>query len=253
MSKTIYIRGGAASNTAIKVMTSHFIGYGYEVVRSRPISGGYSTVCWETSDRYATNVSLNKFVNSTNKYGAFFAFDTLKVRHPEVFGATQLFEGGKFSFPLLARKVHHKGGTDIVVCKTMKEALAAKPSADFFSVFVPTKTEYRLWVFEGTLLAVYEKVYKGEGEYAGFMRNRKFGFSFQKRDELVEDAALGTMGANAVLSLGMDFGAVDVILGKDGKYYCLEVNSMPAIDSTERSSGIRLAKSIVGYIEKHAK
>jgi glutathione synthase/RimK-type ligase-like ATP-grasp enzyme len=47
----------------------------------------------------------------------------------------------------------------------------------------------------------------------------------------------------------MDWGAVDILHGLDGKYYVLEVNSMPDISSNIRVSGIRLADRIHRWAE----
>jgi glutathione synthase/RimK-type ligase-like ATP-grasp enzyme len=118
-----------------------------------------------------------------------------------------------------------------------------------FSVWIPTATEYRVWTICGKAIAIYEKVYKGSGEYDGFMRNRRFGFKFEKKDELRETKAITKPAIEAVKALHMDFGAVDILKGKDGKFYVLEVNSMPHIDNLKRSSGVRLAKAISNWAE----
>jgi hypothetical protein len=154
-------------------------------------------------------------------------------------------------FPWLARKKHHIKGKDIQVVKSYQEAEAVRRARthDFFSVWIPTKTEYRVWTFN-RVIAIYEKQFKGEGEYEGYMRNRRFGFKFVKRDDLLDNRKLGSSCTKAVGAINMDFGAVDILESKDGHYYVLEVNSMPHIDSTERSSGIRLAKNISLWAEK---
>jgi hypothetical protein len=150
---------------------------------------------------------------------------------------------------LLARNVRHTKGKDIIVCKSLAEIRKAALKREFYVKWIPTQTEYRVWVFKKRILSVSEKVYKGEGEYTGYIRNRRFGFKFVKRDDLREAPYLGQLCVNAVKALEMDFGAVDVLAGKDGEHYVLEVNSMPAIDSVKRSSGIRLAASISKWAE----
>ena len=104
-------------------------------------------------------------------------------------------------------------------------------------------------MFKNKAFAVYEKVFKGEGEYQGYARNHRFGFKFVKQDEMREVEDLTKPSIGAVKALGMDFGAVDVILGKDGKYYVLEVNSMPSIENNKKSTGIRLAAAISKWAE----
>lgn len=252
--KTIYLAGGQGSNTAIKVITSHLEKAGHRVTRDPKDPNGWDvTVRWGRSYGY-DKPALNAHVNQFDKYEAFFPMVKLDVSVPSVFSMQDFVSTLPQYlpvFPWLARKKHHVKGKDIEVIKTYKEAQAIKFAGthDFFSVWIPTKTEYRVWVFQDQVLAVYEKTFKGEGEYEGFMRNRRFGFKFEKRDDLRGVKSLVKNSVNAVKAVNMDFGAVDVLEGKDGKFYVLEVNSMPHIDSTERSSGIRLAAAMSKWAE----
>jgi hypothetical protein len=201
-------------------------------------------------------------VNRHDKFEAFEAFDAYGVPHPSVFtldeGVHQHWPGededGKWGdpFPWLAREKHHAKGRDVVVCETGEEAhhQYKLEEKDFFSVFIPTKTEYRVWVFQGKAFTVSEKIFKGEGEYQGYMRNQRFGFKSEKRDDLRKYEPLTVPSINAVKALDLDFGAVDIIEGKDGKFYVLEVNTMPDIDSVKRVSGIRLASRISRWAEQ---
>jgi len=246
--KTIYLRGGKATNTAVQILTHHLSALEHEVVRHRDLPHDV-IVCWGMSCTRETP-TLNGNVNKFDKWEAILQFHRHKISAPIVFPIREL-EHHAFRFPLLARNRTHRGGLDIKVVNDWREAYAvnAKGDKDFFSVYIPTETEYRVWVFKNRAFAVYEKLYKGEGEYLGIQRNRHFGFKFEKQDELLQDEALSTLSIAAVKALNMDFGAADVILGKDGKYYVLEVNSMPNISSLKKSSGIRLANQISRWAE----
>lgn len=251
--RTIYLAGGMGSNTAIKVMTHHLVKLGHKVVRDHKDPDGWDvTVRWGKSYGY-DKPALNAHVNRFDKYNAFTAMLKADVPVPKTFDVEDLRLNalGMPAFPWLARKRHHVKGKDIEVVKNYREAEQVRRAGthDFFSVWIPTRTEYRVWAFQGKALAVYEKVYKGEGEYEGFSRNRRFGFKFEKRDDLRGLKALTKPSVDAVKALDMDFGAVDVLEGKDGKFYVLEVNSMPNIDTIERSSGIRLAQAISNWAE----
>lgn len=252
--RTIYLAGGQGSNTAIKVITTHLEKVGHRVTRDPKDPKGWDvTVRWGRSYGY-DKPALNAHVNQFDKYEAFFPMAKLDVSVPSVFSMQDFVSTLPQylpAFPWLARKRHHVKGKDIEVIKTYKEAQVIKFAGthDFFSVWIPTKTEYRVWVFQDQVLAVYEKTFKGEGEYDGFMRNRRFGFKFEKRDDLRGVKSLVKNSINAVKAINMDFGAADVLEGKDGKFYVLEVNSMPHIDSTERSSGIRLAAAMSKWAE----
>ena len=257
MSK-IHIRGGKADNPTVIMLTQHLTGLGHEVDRSglKPFD---VVVSWGLSYR-GDRPSLNGNVNQFDKYDCFEEFRKAHVLCPSTLS---LIEGhnlcdfaGPISVPLqlpwLARKRRHAKGKDIVVCKDSKDVgrVLFQDRHDFFSVFIPTETEFRVWLFQDKAFAIQEKVYKGPGEYAGFLRNNRFGFRFEKRDNLRGYAhVLEDQSIKAVKALGLDFGAVDVLLGKDRNYYVLETNTMPAIDSIKRSSGIRLAKHISKWAE----
>ena len=254
--KTIYIRGGKGSNTAIKVMMHHFNELGHKVVRAKEdiYDVGLSWGCSYEGPKPFLNAHVNRF----NKFTAFSKFREAGVLCPTTFPVNSrlaMYENEAYrpeKFPWLARKKQHSKGKDIVVCKNMAEACDVRRNNqhDFFSVYIPIDTEYRVWVFKDKAFATYEKVYKGQGEYQGFMRNRRFGFDFSKRDDLVGSHQLEGPCIKAVKALGMDWGAVDILKGKDGKYYVLEVNSMPHISNTKRSCGVRLAKQVSMWAEK---
>lgn len=246
--KTIYIRGGAKKNTAVGVLTAHLTGLGHEVVRSKEL-GFDAMLCWGMSPQGIPGRALNSKVNSVNKYEAILKFHEAHVPAPFVTRyqdvVTEDFQPGDI---WLARNFQHKQGRDIQICKTPQDTRNAE--CDFYSRYIPTETEYRVWVFGDKNLAVYEKVWKGEGEYEGIQRNHRFGFRYEKRDALRADRLLTQYAVDAVKAIALDFGAVDIILGKDRKYYVLEVNSMPDIDTPQRSSGIRLANQISQWAEQ---
>jgi len=250
--QTIYLKGGKASNTAIKIMTHHLEELGHEVVRSEddPFMVGLS---WGRSYN-GPKPFLNSKVNQYDKFNCFKQFRDKNVLCPKTFHIDDDLDVSYWIQlqPVLARKKHHTKGKDIVVCKTANDIRQVQRVGqhDFFSVFIPTDTEYRVWVLGNKAFATYEKVYKGKGEYEGFMRNRRFGFKFIKRDELIGTHQIEGPCIKAVAALGMDWGAVDILKGKDGKYYVLEINSMPHIDSIQRSSGVRLAKHVSIWAEK---
>lgn len=248
----IYLRAAKRSN-ALEVLAQHLVEHGHQV-QFGPEENFDATVCWGISHPKGPKPMLNALVNKYNKFTCFQAFRAAQVRCPLTFELQQNNDDYNFAnceLPWLARRVQHTRGKDIRVCRTqdsVRAAIAANKH-DFFSIYIPTKTEYRAWVWRKRVLSVQEKVFKGPGEFKGFIRNHRFGFHFQKREELREDPRIVKPAVGAVKALEMDFGAVDLLEGKDGKMYVLEVNSMPAIDSPKRSSGIRLAAAISRWVE----
>jgi glutathione synthase/RimK-type ligase-like ATP-grasp enzyme len=244
---TIYLRCAKEHNQSIRVLTQLLTEAGHEVVNNPPTNGSYATVCWGMSS--TVEGVLNGKVNRFNKMQALDKFMGAGCKVPEITIREHVDRITKW--PQLARKVEHKCGRDIIVCRNRFQARRAlERGRTWFSEFIPTETEYRVWVFRKRVLGVYEKIWKGEGEFTGCVRNHRFGFQFQKRDDLRKSEAIATAATSAVKSIEMDFGAVDLIKGKDGELYVLEVNSMPNIDNPKRSSGIRLCSSIGVWADK---
>jgi len=254
MSATIYLRGDDCPT--MEVLKEHFTNLGVPVVRHKAEEHDV-TVCWGTSMQELRGPNLNGKVNKYSKFTHFKKFDKLDVRHPLVFEREKIldFIDDPPPFPWLGRKPYHDNGKDIIPMTSLKEvvrALINREDFDFVSVFVPTEAEYRVWVFGSKVLAVYKKVHKGK-RFTGIERQFDFyrSFLFQNRDDLLNDKRLCKLSTDAVASIDLDFGAVDVLLGEDHKYYVLEVNSMPNIDCLTRVSGIRLTKAIAKWADEN--
>jgi glutathione synthase/RimK-type ligase-like ATP-grasp enzyme len=149
-------------------------------------------------------------------------------------------------FPLLARKITGQGGTDIVPVFEAKEIpwrIAA--GWDWFSSYIPMITEHRVWVFRGRALGTYEKQMRRPKDYKYIGRNFRNGFDFVKSD-FVRDAS--EQAVKAVKALRLDFGAVDMLRGMDGRVYVLEVNTAPGcIKSGAQATLGKLADCIVDW------
>lgn len=176
-------------------------------------------------------------------------FDELVTLHKAGIKAPPYsLEGDGLQFPILGRKRNHTRGRDIVSClqndKEFEWRKAGKIS-DYFVQYVPKKAEYRVWAYRRRSLAVYEKVMRYPERYRGVGWNWHQGFAFTFVNEAPEE--LKQLGATAVNSLGLDFGAVDILHGQDGQYYVLEVNSAPGVQ--EARTGIsKLANHIAKWV-----
>lgn len=135
--------------------------------------------------------------------------------------------GEGLRFPMLARVSMGYGGTDIVPVFQEEELEWRRQSGfDWFSEYVPLITEFRVWVFRGKHLGTYEKDMVRSHEYKYIGRNFRNGFDFHPIVELPLATKLAHAGCDAV---GLDFAAVDMLLGKDGKLYILELNTAPGV------------------------
>jgi glutathione synthase/RimK-type ligase-like ATP-grasp enzyme len=105
------------------------------------------------------------------------------------------------------------------------------------------RREYRVHVFNGEVIAIYEKVPNEEGTVIFKAHN----CSFQLRT--IEACRLRPedyqVCINAVNSLGLLFGGVDLLRDKDQQVFVSEVNSAPALNSTNID---RYVSKITEYI-----
>lgn len=154
--------------------------------------------------------------------------------------------------PLLARKITGHGGTDIVPVFEQKEVLwRAQAGWDWFSSYVPTDTEYRVWIYRGQHLDTYEKVMVRPHDYKYVGRNFRNGFDFLKSKCVVDAYDQAVM---AIRALRLDFGAVDLLRGKEtGQIFVLEVNTAPGcIKSGAQATLGKLADCITTWdLEGH--
>lgn len=155
--------------------------------------------------------------------------------------------------PLIFRKRRHSQGRDIRICRTPAgvRAALARGRHDFFTHFVESDTEYRVWVYRNRVLAAYEKRLTEPENNTGFGRNRSKGWTFHALPTAEISDNLRRCSRSTISALGLDFGAVDV-LGKrnpDGSttYCVLEVNSAPGVSDEHRTAIVKLVHRIVRW------
>lgn len=155
---------------------------------------------------------------------------------PKVYVGNDALNASK-SEVLLGRRVNHTQGRDIILClqrEDVKRALALpndeRPA--FFTSYIPTSREFRVHVFEKEVLKISEKILTDEDKFqVSWIRNFENGYTFRNvRD--IGDTVLNNISQAAIAAieaLGLDFGAVDIVLSDDGFWYVLEVNTGPSL------------------------
>lgn len=107
-------------------------------------------------------------------------------------------------------------------------------NAPLYTKYIKKKEEYRIHVFQGEAFFVQRKARKldvPDEEVNWKVRNLAGGFIFANKEVEVADVAKREAIA-AVHALGLDFGAVDIILGTDKNWYVLEVNTACGLEGT---------------------
>lgn len=158
-------------------------------------------------------------------------------------------DGKGLEFPILGRKRRHTKAKDIVPILQNDQEFEwrlAGGVSEYFVQYIPKQAEYRVWAYRKRPLGVYQKVMKYPERYVrGVGWNWQQGFAFEFKPEPPEE--LRAAGVNAIDALGLDFGAVDILHGKDGKVYVLEVNTSPGTQGA-RAGISNLADKITRWV-----
>ena len=121
-------------------------------------------------------------------------------------------------------KLSGHSGEGIVIAETINELV----DAPLYTKWVRIGQEYRVHVFRGEVLDVQRKARKHDVPDEGVnwkVRNLAGGFIFARADVNPPEDVL-KQAVDAVEALGLDFGAVDIITGKNNNNaYVLEVNT----------------------------
>lgn len=169
-----------------------------------------------------------------------------------------LTEGG-IILPVVARKIRHSKGKDIIVCRTQRDIQRAiRRGRQYYTPLVESQTEYRVWVYRNRILAVYEKRLTEPELNTKFGRNRQNGWTFHALESAAIPDNVRHAARDSVAALGLDFGAVDVlgtvrggngVVGGSGVVAAtvLEVNSAPGISDEHRTAIVKLVHRIVRW------
>jgi len=190
--------------------------------------------------------TLNARAGMADKYEQLRTLHRAGVTVPPLYN-----EGHEIKFPLLARKRQHRAGKDLMPVFQPEEIPWRRAAgAEFFVEYIPVANEYRCWVFRDSHLGTYEKHMVRPAEYKRIGRNFKNGFAFQlvRHDDIPRGAV--EEAKKSVKALGLDFAAVDILRGKDGKFYVLELNTAPGVEGPNRQVVQGLTEKIARWVKE---
>lgn len=203
--------------------------------------------------REKANTKLNPDIsNSTNKRVMRELFTDAGIPMPTLYSVGEIT--GEFSNmvkPTLMKFVgrpdkHMKGrGFWLITNRDeLNKALAGtsrKGAATHFMEYIEADKEVRVHIFRGKSIRMTEKKYDGEtGCHRDYTTIKPTGGKVERR--LIRRAA-----KKAVKALGLDFGAVDILV-KNGEIFVLEVNAAPGLGGT---MPITYAKAIKEWYENN--
>lgn len=154
---------------------------------------------------------------------------------------------------VLGRKLLNSSGGKGIVEFSLADTPALLPE-DFeniplFVKYIPKVAEYRVHVFNGAVIDVQRKRKSREAlaneEVNPRIRNHDNGWVFTRENCTINDTIVGR-AIGAVSALGLDFGAVDIIVSRNGTVYVLEVNTAPGLEGTTVTNYTNAIVSLIG-------
>lgn len=142
---------------------------------------------------------------------------------------------------VMGRNRHGSQGRDIVIY----DGVPAQRH-DLYTGYVPNTREYRLHVFQGDVIRVQGKYHDYPNlQTTPYIKNHAQGYRFRApnkelKPDRIEQSIL------AVQSLGLDFGAVDLLIGEDRNTYILEVNTAPSCSPLTATKYVEKFAAVLG-------
>ncbi len=185
--------------------------------------------------------SAESIMNATNKLRSLEMLSEAELNVPAWSeDPDELIE--EYGYPILGRKLRHARGSDIQLILQKRDM---RRERDFYTVYIPTNREYRVHVVGDRAVRVQAKYLDFPDQKKAWIRNYESGYRF-RNPRLRMHARRLQAAISAVSALGLDFGAVDLIVGDDNETYILEVNTAP---SCSPLTGAAYANGIASLFE----
>jgi hypothetical protein len=191
------------------------------------------------------NTSLTRIINKSTAIAA--ASDKLgsltKMREAGVRVPDFSTDPTDLRFPFLGRARSHARGTDVVLC--LQAGDYKRRPRDYYVQYVPTLREFRVHVVGDEVIRVQGKFLDVPGDAVPWIRNHAHGYRFRAPRKKLNSERMN-MAVKAVKALGLDFGAVDLLIGDDGQTYVLEVNTAPSCSPLTGAAYVAAFQRLLG-------
>ena len=234
-----------------RILQELLVERGLETGPARTAPESQGIVCYGWGEREGSQLPiLNAKAGSVRGIEQLMNLSAMGISVPPFIRDIEEADFEHLEFPMLARHNDHVGGEGIQpVFQEEELAWRAAAGAQYFVKYIPAQTEYRIYTYRQRLLGAYEKVMARPEQYHGIGRNFKDGFDFKYIPSRQVPRNVVQLASNAVHHMGLDFGGVDIIHGKDGGNYVLEVNSAPGCFGKANVWINNLADAIVRWTE----
>lgn len=228
----------------------HMFGDKARLVRRDPIPRQYTKIInWGNSSSFTPYMTAKvynppfRIAVASNKLDTFLALKEAGVKIPEFSTTMEQVPPGQI---WLARTIlNGSGGAGIVVMRPGDRVA----TASLYTKYIRKLREFRVHVVKGETIFVQEKRRRLDSNLTGdqnLIRNYRNGWVYTLTDGLEENEGVPNCildaGEAAVKALGLDFGAADVVLGRnDDESYVLEVNTAPGLRSPTLTTAYQVA------------
>lgn len=181
---------------------------------------------------------------ASNKLATLGRFQWQDVPHPEytqsIETAKNWIENGDKVVCRTLLTAH--SGRGIVVAKQQEDLI----DAPLYTKYIRKKKEFRVHVFNDQVIDIQEKRRSSAvDDHHPYIRNHSNGYVFCRGD-IVEPDDLRGLATSAVRSLGLDFGAVDIVWNEaQNKCFALEVNTACGLEGSTVDKYVQAIKEVV--------
>lgn len=190
--------------------------------------------------RNRANTQLNPDIsNSTNKRVMRELFEEHGVPMPKlVKGEVCKYELDRqgVDYPIVGRPDRHMKGRGYWYCENIADVRKAvrgtrrKRAATHFMEYIKAEHEYRVHIFKGKSIRISEKSFFNIWPArANFLNDEEGKRTYNTIKPTGRVGKVRQAAKDAVEALGLDFGAVDILVDYEGNPYVLEVNAAPGL------------------------
>lgn len=207
---------------------------------------------WGCNSQLNSKKTLNKVEAmslTNNKLESRYLFQERGIKTPKT--SQTLIE---IPYPMIIRPTNHSQGKQFYYCEDIIEAtnainkIAGAGKSYYISEYIPKVREFGVFIFNGRVSSMIEKVPKNElakEAYAWNVAQGTHTFENINWDNWHIESCIESL--KAVKALDLDFGRVDIIVDEEGNSYVLEVNSAHSLTSEYRQEVF--AKCLDYFIE----
>lgn len=225
-----YNNGSASAKALADALNIKMLKHEGKLVRHDVINWGSSNVTRQVNGKIYNDPGAVAL--AVNKLSTFRILSACEVSVPKwdkyVEQPTAWIEQG--GAVVCRTKLNGHSGEGIVIAEEVDQIV----DAPLYTQYIKKKEEYRIHVMHNEAFFVQRKARKLDvpaEEVNWKVRNLAGGFIYANQDVDVAQEAKDE-AVKAIIALGLDFGAVDIILGVDKKFYVLEVNTACGLAGT---------------------